>query len=763
MVSTLVPEHTAYRLRTAPVALALLAVAAATVSAGLVVTRIYAGTQLPVLLAGATVGAVAFSVLLRALRAGSVLTVVGGLVGLACCLVGATAALRDPSQGTLLAALSDALRNSGARILTSAIPVQPGPDTVLLPIAATWLAGSIATVLLGPLRASDRTATPHRRAAYAAIPPLLLLIGGLVLVGPNGNPSYPALAGFVLALAALLVVSGQAWSVLAAAAPVSAESRRVLRAARARRAAAAVVVVAVLGAVAVVAGPGLASLVRRQPVDPRSYVVPPDQHIPALNPLGMLALWAIDPNEPMLSVRTDHPERIQWATLSGYNGITWQPDRTYRAAGSVLPAPTATGDKTLTVHQTITVQDLRGGWLPGVAHVRQVQGVRIGYDATAGAVLTPDGLSAGMTYQTVSAAPEPDPNVLATASVPTAATAKKYLKIPAGLDPRVVTLAQQTASGGTPYRKALLLEQFLRTKYKYWSKAPSGNGYPTLTNFLLVSAAKGGSRGTSEQFAAAFALLGRIVGLPTRLVVGFHAGTRTGHDRYEVSSGDAFAWPEVWFTGHGWVPFDPTPTASKGATPPDENTPQSKSQQQQKSRQLDNTAPSPNPTATASASPHPGATGTGTGPLNPASLGGLAAALLLVLAVAAILLARWRRTAHRLDSGPPPDRILGAWAEVRDALRLAGARPDPALSAAELATFAAAVPTKRRTPDLADLTPLATTVNAVRFAPHPTATEPSATTATTAARHYTHTLRARLTFLHRLAWRLDPRPLFWKD
>ncbi|MGA8115662.1 MAG: hypothetical protein WCA46_18535, partial [Actinocatenispora sp.] len=143
-----------YRLRVVPVTVAVLAVLAGTLAAAQVPTRIYSGHQLPVLLAGAAVGAVTLTWLLRLIRAGAVLAVLAGLAGLAAYLVGTAAALRDPAGGALTGVLLDAVRNSGARILTSAIPVQPAPDTVLLPIAATWLAGSVATVLLGPLRAA---------------------------------------------------------------------------------------------------------------------------------------------------------------------------------------------------------------------------------------------------------------------------------------------------------------------------------------------------------------------------------------------------------------------------------------------------------------------------------------------------------------------------------------------------------------------------------------------------------------------------------
>src|SRR5690606_2923684 len=72
------------------------------------------------------------------------------------------------------------------------------------------------------------------------------------------------------------------------------------------------------------------------------------------------------------------------------------------------------------------------------------------------------------------------------------------------------------------------------------------------------------------QFAAAMAVMGRVVSLPTRVVIGF-----TGGEVIETADGplivvrerNAHAWVEVWLDGHGWVGFDPTPR-SDGATTP---------------------------------------------------------------------------------------------------------------------------------------------------------------------------------------------------
>jgi hypothetical protein len=63
-------------------------------------------------------------------------------------------------------------------------------------------------------------------------------------------------------------------------------------------------------------------------------------------------------------------------------------------------------------------------------------------------------------------------------------------------------------------------------------------------------------------------MLARILGYPTRVSVGFLPGTpsRADPDAYVVRGNDAHAWPEVYFEGYGWVPFEPTPRA-EASTP----------------------------------------------------------------------------------------------------------------------------------------------------------------------------------------------------
>jgi hypothetical protein len=59
------------------------------------------------------------------------------------------------------------------------------------------------------------------------------------------------------------------------------------------------------------------------------------------------------------------------------------------------------------------------------------------------------------------------------------------------------------------------------------------------------------------------ALMLRMAGIPARVAAGFSRGSyNKDTGEYRVRDLDAHSWVEVWFSGIGWVPFDPTPTRS---------------------------------------------------------------------------------------------------------------------------------------------------------------------------------------------------------
>ncbi len=64
--------------------------------------------------------------------------------------------------------------------------------------------------------------------------------------------------------------------------------------------------------------------------------------------------------------------------------------------------------------------------------------------------------------------------------------------------------------------------------------------------------------GVCTYYATAFVLLARAEGFPARYVQGFSVPLRNEKET-EVYSGMAHAWPEVYFEGKGWIPFEPTP------------------------------------------------------------------------------------------------------------------------------------------------------------------------------------------------------------
>jgi len=133
-----------------------------------------------------------------------------------------------------------------------------------------------------------------------------------------------------------------------------------------------------------------------------------------------------------------------------------------------------------------------------------------------------------------------------------------YLSLPDDLPERVRRLAQQiTASAPTPYDKVRAIETLLSTYPVDQSQPGPPAGRDPVDYFLFES-----RRGSPEYHASAMVVLLRAAGVPARLVVGV---VLTPNDfvpdlgAYRVSARNAYAWPEVYFPGAGWLPFSPVP------------------------------------------------------------------------------------------------------------------------------------------------------------------------------------------------------------
>ncbi|HEX8054782.1 MAG TPA: transglutaminase domain-containing protein [Thermoleophilaceae bacterium] len=125
---------------------------------------------------------------------------------------------------------------------------------------------------------------------------------------------------------------------------------------------------------------------------------------------------------------------------------------------------------------------------------------------------------------------------------------------------RTYALARRLAAGQpTSYDVVKRIERYFEHGFVY-NERPPVRAIP-LDGFLFRD-----RNGYCQQFSGAMALLLRMNGIPARVAAGFSPGIRdqeTGE--YRVRDYDAHSWVEVFFTGIGWVPFDPTPSLSPAA------------------------------------------------------------------------------------------------------------------------------------------------------------------------------------------------------
>lgn len=419
--------------------------------------------------------------------------------------------------------------------------------------------------------------------------------------------------------------------------------------------------------------------------------------------------------------------RVTAATFDRYDGTTWEVAEDHITAGAQLPPAGLPADAPLRrATVTFEVGSLDGPWLPTVGRAEALRwrtdARDVQVDPTTGSLVVPTGLEGGEAYELDVVVPPPLTEVAPTPGLP--ADDGESLQVvvsDADLTPqlqRVAVVAEAVAGaerGDYPALIAALQALFhgrlgevrgpLTGELAEWDVfeflgpealaqggdgeervvAPTGHSLARVLELLYTplpgrdDPSRRAGRGTPEQFATAFVVLARSLGVPARVAVGWSVPVPAGEQVREVRAlaRHADAWPEVWSAEHGWVAVDVTPIDA-GALP-DEPEPTTTSTLPPTTDAADVTAP---PVATTVIEPD--GRGGGGGPL------GLLVRLVVVLAVVVLVglgvpaLVRARRRARRRRAATAAEQISGAWDDVLDTLAAHGVVARPGMTVSEV-------------------------------------------------------------------------------
>ncbi len=459
-----------------------------------------------------------------------------------------------------------------------------------------------------------------------------------------------------------------------------------------------------------------------------------------VSPLVEIRSRLVDQSDTeVFSVTSSHRAYWRLTALDTFDGSVWSTKGSYRAADGELPDTGEFSAPATEVTQQFRILGLASIWLPAAYEPRAIETdeVEARWEAESGTLIVgrEEETSDGMEYQVVSVVPEPDAALLSSGPAtgpPPGDLVERYTDLDSGVvSDRVRQLATEiTAEASTPYERALALQNYFRDNFTYSLEVDSGHSGDAIERFLDAQI------GYCEQFAGTFAAMGRAVGLPTRVAVGFTPGDPDPVDAgvYHVRGKHAHAWPEVYLAGVGWLAFEPTP--NRGA-------PRAQQYTGVPEQQVD--SGNPGSATTLVPAPSPGATlpevdpsgttsifdptpddvgGTGDRPPRPNPFVSFwrrwGTTVLWVLAVGAALVALYvvavpaahalRRHRRRARAEAPDDRVRVAWAESVEAMAVLGVEPRASETIAEFAARA------ERQLDGGAYSALATTAEAAEYA-----------------------------------------------
>lgn len=375
-----------------------------------------------------------------------------------------------------------------------------------------------------------------------------------------------------------------------------------------------------------------------------------------------------------VAAKGDAAPYLRLTTLSRFDGRVWQPDRgDLQSQGDGFGPPDWGEDVPADeVNTSVRVLNMSSSWLPVPYPATEVRGLTASWRVAPEnrTLFSRSSDAAGKDYTVTSVRLSPTlEQIRGLAAAPPLADAdEEPVELPAIIG-RLA--AEVTQDEGTDYDRLVALQTWFRSQFSYSLETPveegfDGTGAEAVAQFLEVRS------GYCVHFAGAFALMAESLDMRTRIVVGYLPGSRTDERRgdetiFSVTSDQLHSWPEVFFPGVGWVPFEPTaslgvPTAFQEAATqgPGAGTPSSP-------------APTASPRAEETSGPERESADAGDDPrasgqqrrLDPMPVVYTVAGVLAVLLLPALVRAAERR--GRLARARRGD-AAAAWAELRDTI-----------------------------------------------------------------------------------------------
>ncbi|MFF3003144.1 transglutaminaseTgpA domain-containing protein [Kitasatospora sp. NPDC057940] len=441
-----------------------------------------------------------------------------------------------------------------------AIPAPPNPGLRLILVASV---GLVAVVV-------DTVAVTYRRSALAGLPLLALYSVGNGLSGDHGSWLWFALAsaGYLV----LLFAEGQdrvsRWGrVFHGGSRESTSSGRVSPGGQQ------------VGVLALVAALLLPVVLPHWD----SGLLSPDSggssgkgsigSATSLDPLVSLESAVTKPtNNELLSYTLDSElaDQIYLRTgaLDQFDGTNWRlGSTTVNDLPSSFPAPEGLRDANLPrIEGEFQISDrLEKSWLPMPYPAASVQVPNRSdwkLDPFTRTVLpTNDRAIRSLRYHVSALDVRPTANELRTASTAPQDIRDHYTALPQDLPPVVAQQAHEvTAKATNDYDRAMaLVNWFTGPQFQYDTAVNGGTGSNAIAVFLRDR------KGFCVHFASTMAAMARTLKIPSRVAVGFTPGDAKGGNVYSVTGRMYHAWPELYFTGYGWLRFEPTP--SRGVQP----------------------------------------------------------------------------------------------------------------------------------------------------------------------------------------------------